>query len=719
MRNTATAVVGVLLILLVYARFAWVTPRSPGASPVGTAGMTLALTFVGGAECASCHRLEAERWRSSMHARAMQVPSSAAVSAPFAGERFSLHGTASTFSTHDGRYIVRTDGPDAALHEYEVAYTFGVYPLQQYLLRLPGGRLQALGVTWDARGAPAGRRWYHLYPERQLRPDDPLHWTSRSQNWNFMCADCHSTNVRKNYVAADDRYQTTWTDLSVACEACHGAGSRHVAWARQRQSTAGLRPGEDDGLTPLRAFDGASWIMSSSSGIAHRDRPRSSHEEIEMCARCHSRREQLTDDVHVGEPLANSFRPALLDADLYFADGQIKGEVYEYGSFLQSRMYANGVTCSDCHEPHRPEVSSAPDNLCRRCHQAETFATPAHHHHAEGSTGSSCVTCHMPARTYMTIDQRRDHSFRVPRPDLTMKIGTPNTCAVCHANRSAQWAADEIRGWFGNARTLRPHYGEAIAAARSGAPDAEQRLTAVIDDPDVPTIVRATAVSLLAGRINPQTGPVLQRMTFDSDPLVRMAAVDVLTPLPETLRARLLTRLLADPVRAVRIEAARALVTVPDGDFAESDRTRRAHGVDEWKAVQGFNADTAGAHVNLGAFYAERGEADRARHEYETAQHLEPYFAPAAVNLADLDRAQGNDAAGERVLRKALARTPDVSVLHRALGLLLVRRHDLQGAFTELNRAAALAPDDTEAKELVRAFRDQYVQKKGTEKSTQ
>jgi Flp pilus assembly protein TadD len=416
-----------------------------------------------------------------------------------------------------------------------------------------------------------------------------------------------------------------------------------------------------------------------------------------MCARCHSRRSQLTDDYPVGRPLADSHRPALLDEDLYFADGQIKEEVYEYGSFLQSKMYANGVTCGDCHEPHKPEVTSRPDDVCQRCHQPERFAAPAHHHHAKDSAGGRCVSCHMPTRTYMTVDDRRDHSFRVPRPDLTLTIGTPNACAACHANRSAAWAAEQVRGWFGAPRASEPHYGEALAAGRSAAADAEPRLLSVVSDAALPAIVRATAVSLLGRWIDQRSGSALLRAAGDPDPLVRMAAVDVLAGLPPTQGGATLVPLLADPVRAVRIQAARALATAPAGALAEQDRVRLTRGLAEWEAVQHFNADTAGAHVNLGALYAERGEVDRARQEYETARRLEPYFAPAAANLADLYRAQGRDDLAEGVLREALARTPEVSALHRALGLLLVRRGDLTAALVELTRAAMLAPDDTDA----------------------
>jgi predicted Zn-dependent protease len=622
------------------------TPRRPRQPAPPAPDATAA--FTGAAVCVSCHPREAARWQSSAHARAMQAPSRPNVVAPFNGETFSSRGVTTTFSRRGDTYVVRTAGPDGAVRDFDVAYTFGVYPLQQYLLGLPGGRLQALEVAWDARPAPVGQRWYQVSPA--------------SQNWNLLCADCHSTNVRKNYRAENGQYDTTWTDISVACEACHGAGSRHVTWARASTH------GDDDGLTPVR---------------------RNSRAEIEMCARCHSRRAQLTDDVDVGRPLADSYRPFLLDEGLYFADGQIDGEVHEYGSFLQSRMYTAGVSCTDCHDAHEPGLRSRPDEICSRCHAPRQFATPAHHHHTNTSPGGSCVSCHMSARASMAIAVRRDHSFRIPRPDLTTKIGTPNSCTSCHSNRPASWATQAMSRWFGTARASQAHFGEALAAGRLAAVGAEPRLLAVVDDAAQPAIARATALSLLARWIDPGAEEALERAVHDLDALVRIAAVDALRRMPERTRSLVLTPLLLDPIRAVRIEASRAL----------------GANLAEWTAVQRFNADTAGAHVNLGSLYAEHGDTAFARQEYETAQRLEPDFAAAAVQLADLYCAGHRDDEGERVLREALARTPDVPALHESLGRLLMRRHDPTAAIGELRRAAELAPHDPDLASALRAAR--------------
>jgi len=651
--STRWFALGIAVIAVAIAGVATWRARTGDASRLSPAEPGPAATFVGLTVCAECHSTETDRWRASMHARAMETPTAESVKAPFAGEHFTLAGVTSTFSRSNGAYVARTDGPDGNVRDFTVKYTFGVSPLQQYLLEIPGGRLQALGVAWDSRSAAAGQRWFHLNPSA-TRADDVQHWTSPSQNWNVMCADCHSTNLRKGYDAATDSYKTTWSDLNVACESCHGAGSRHVTWARARTATSQAGAAENTGLVRLGMRDAAGWQFDPATGIAHRTAARSSHIEVEMCARCHSRRAQLTDDYRVGRPLADTHQPSLLEEDLYFADGQIKDEVYEYGSFLQSKMYANGVTCSDCHDPHRPEIGKNPDDVCQRCHLATVFAKPAHHRHTDGSAGSSCVACHMPTRTYMRVDDRRDHSFRVPRPDLTVAIGTPNACTACHSNQPASWAAAKVAEWRGPANVVKPHYGEALAAGRSAAADAEPRLLAVVSNAQTPAIVRATAISLLQRWLDARSAPVIIDALRDADPMVRLAAVNVLSRLPPAERAPVLMPLVGDAVRSVRIAAARALATVPDQALSTGEREQRGRVIAEWEQAQRFNADTAGANMNLGVYYAERGDVTRAKSHYETARRLEPFFAPAAVNLADLYREQGDDASGEGVLREAI-----------------------------------------------------------------
>ena len=631
----------------------------------------VAATFVGREVCAECHPREVEAWRGSDHDLAMQR-----------ADRRTVLGDV---SWRDDTPFLRVEGQAGAPEDFQVAYTFGVRPLQQYLLALPGGRYQASNLAWDTRArSDGGQRWIDLAANERPRPGDPLHWTGRDQTWNHMCAECHSTNLRKNYRAADDRYETTWSELNVACEACHGPGSRHVEQARSSKGPSGLD-------VALRERREAAWQMDATTGIARRTGPAPSRIEVEMCARCHARRGTIDDRYVHGRPLLDTHRPALLEPALYHADGQILGEVYEYGSFLQSRMYRAGVTCSDCHDPHSLRTARPPSAVCARCHVPAKFDTPAHHHHRAGSPGSACVECHMPARTYMVVDPRRDHSLRVPRPDLTVAIGTPNACSGCHRDRPATWAADAVDRWAG-ARPRPTHYGEALDAGRRSLPGADARLVALIDDAMAPAIARATAVSLL----RPATvaaHQALARAVAHPEPLLRLAAVGAVGALSLDTRLGVLAPRLADPLRAVRIEAARALADAPAERMTPEQRTALDHGLAEYRYAQEINADRAEAQVSLGILAGRRRESDAARRAYERAIALDPTFVPAYVNLADHYRAQGQDERGEDVLRQGIARFPAAPALQHALGLVLVRRGRTAEALAALGRAAALAPD--------------------------
>jgi predicted CXXCH cytochrome family protein len=517
-------------------------------------------SFVGGKACAGCHSAEFDAWKGSHHALAMQKATESTVLADFAGAQLEHFGVTTTFFRNGDKFMVRTDGPDGALHEYPIAYTFGVYPLQQYLIAFPGGRLQPLGVAWDSRPKEqGGQRWFHLYPDQKLKRGDPLHWTGRDQTWNYQCADCHSTDLKKNFDLAANTYATSWTDLDVSCEACHGPGSRHVAWAKSGERAKPTDGPDRMGLTNwLKPTDHSHWEMNPETGIARRTEKLTSA-ELDTCAACHSRRKVIAKDPVPGEPFPDAYLPALLEPGLYHADGQIDGEVYEYGSFLQSRMHHGGVTCSDCHDPHRAKLRADGNALCGQCHMPAKFDVAEHHHHQPGSTGAQCVNCHMPTKNFMVVDARRDHSIRVPRPDLSVALGTPNACIQCHARSSAEWAAETVAEWYPYGRQTTPHFGTALHAGRVGAPDAEQQLDRLILDQKQPAIARASALPLLAPYASSASEPAMKAAIADADPLVRLAAPRALPASPLQAVVRALAQLLADPVHAVRIEAARAL----------------------------------------------------------------------------------------------------------------------------------------------------------------
>jgi tetratricopeptide (TPR) repeat protein len=620
----------------------------------------------------------------------MQHASHETVLGRFDGAQYTRDGVTSSFFRRDGKYIVRTDGPDGQPADFEVKYTFGVEPLQQYLVELPGGRLQALSLSWDTRPASAGgQRWFRQYPDEKLDFQDELHWTRRSQNWNGMCADCHSIDIRKHYDADRDAFTTQWAEINVGCEACHGPGSGHLAWAKEAKDSDRTK-----GLTvALDERRGVTWRIDPASGNAKSTPERKSSKEVQACAACHSRRAQIAEGWRAGAPLMDHYLPALLDASLYHADGQQQDEVFTWGSFVQSRMHAAGVTCSDCHDPHGGKLLAPGNAVCAQCHLPAKYDSKEHHFHPQGTPGAQCANCHMPATPYMVVDPRRDHSLRVPRPDLSVKLGTPNACNGCHSENTPQWAAERVAQWYGEERRAETHYGEAIAAGRSGKPGAARALIAVADSISYPPIVRATALDLLARFPGATADGLLRRALRDADPLVRRSALVAWQPMSVEVGVPALVPLLVDPMRAVRIEAARRLVPFA-GQFDPEARRAFERAIAEFEAVQRDNLERPEGWANLGNLYRARREAAAAERAYREALKRDPRFIPAWINLADLKREQQLDAESGAVLLEALSAVPDAPALRHALGLTLVRLGKKLEALVELAAAHRAAESD-------------------------
>ncbi len=652
--------------------------------------------YTGRKACQPCHPDEYVAYTGSHHDLAMDPATDQTVLGDFEDATLTHLGVTSRFYRRDGTFLVSTEGASGAVEEFEVKYTFGADPLQQYLVAFPGGRLQCLPLCWDSRPREeGGQRWFHLYGNERIAPGDLLFWTRVSQNWNTACAECHSTGLRKNFDPSTETYQTRWTEVDVSCEACHGPGAAHVEWAGARARGVALPDSPDLGLTiRLKEAEPAVWTRDESTGRPRRTPPLAARTQAEMCARCHSRRGLISEDYVHGAPLLNTHNLSLLEEDLYYPDGQIQEEVYVYGSFLQSRMAQKGVVCTDCHDPHSARLRQEGDGLCTRCHAAGTYTSRSHHHHPPGSRGARCVECHMPARTYMVVDPRRDHSFRAPRPDLTASLETPNACNHCHGERSTQWAVGHFQRWYG-AGPRDKHFGETLAAARKGMPGLAPDLIRLARAPRHPAIVRATAVSLLGSYPGGRTAEVLAELATDPSPLVRAAAVEALGSVPPHQRELPLQAAPEDPVRLVRTLAGRSLAGPAPAGLSRRQRRLRTAAVREYEEVQQLHADHPGGRLNLGDLYRDQRDFEGAEASYRRAISLEPAFIPAYLNLADLYREMNREGEGRKLLLEALKTAPRSASAQHALGLLLVRTGERRTALDHLARAAELDPDDS------------------------
>ncbi len=652
--------------------------------------------YIGRESCKKCHEKEFNLFQGSDHDMAMDTAITETVLGDFSDVSYTHFGITSRFYMSNGLYMVNTEGPDGTLVDYQVSYVFGVRPLQQYLIEFPGGRYQCLPICWDARPASeGGQRWYHIYQEERIPPDDVLHWTRVTQNWNYMCAECHSTNLRKNYSYSEKAYHTTWSEIDVSCEACHGPGSEHIDWAEkvERGSSPDIYP--DMGLVVrLKDTDDATWVFYPDSVTASRSVPRQSDELVQMCSRCHARRAVATEDYYHGGSLLDTHWPSLLDENLYFPDGQILDEVYVYASFLQSKMYKAGVVCKDCHEPHSGKVYVDGNALCYRCHMASEYGPRKHHFHDPAKEGASCFECHMHERTYMVVDPRRDHSIRIPRPDLSDKLGTPNACNQCHQDKSTQWATDYLRKWYGDDLLNKPHYGETFWAGRLMYPEAQQELLRLGADQNQPPMVRATAISLLGGYPNSSTAELLIQTVVDPVPLVRYATMIVVEFAdPEFIRDLAVPRL-NDTIKLVRLMAANSLAGVPRNLIPEGALKSLNTALEEYNASLMINADHPSTHLNFGNLYLSAGDYEKAEASYKEAIELEPGLVGPYINLADLYRRLNRDTDGEKILKSALIKYPDLAAIHYSLGLLKVRMGMHEEAMVYLENAIKYDPDD-------------------------
>jgi len=655
-------IAGVLLALAV----AVVLAVRPGPSVPASAA---AAAYVGTERCAGCHAAETAAWRPSNHARAMQLATESTVLGDFNGATLEHRGKTWRFSRRADRFVVSAEGPDGEMHDYEVAYTFGVAPLQQYLVPFPGGRLQALSAGWDVQK----KRWFHVDPRGAAAPTDWLHWSGPAQNWNGMCADCHSTNVQKNYDPDSDSYRTTWSEVSVGCEACHGPGSLHVAWADKPEAK---RPKVENAALVTRT--------SRLSGQELADR----------CAACHARRAQFKDQGVAGGELLDRYLPVLLSPGLFHADGQILDEDFEWQAFSQSKMYAFGVRCTDCHDVHSGKRLAEGNALCTRCHEADAYDAPSHHFHKaewQGTPSAAvlCVSCHMPGQDYMVVHLRRDHSLRIPRPDLTASLGVPNACTSCHQDRPLSWLQARYDGWYG--KTRKPSPGTAIAAGRHAAPAAEPALVKLARDVLRPTLVRATAVELLGSYPGPAAGQAIAAALGDPEPLLRATAARQVPGDAATL-ARLLAPLLADPVLAVRSQAAARLAGPPGQLLAGPARQAYDAALAEQIQAQRYMSDLPSGPFNLGNLYAALGRPVDAEREYRRALKLDDQLFMASTNLATLLAGRGELEEAEKLLRQAHQQQPRQPAITLDLGLLLAERGNMGEAEQMLRDALAADP---------------------------
>jgi predicted CXXCH cytochrome family protein len=608
--------------------------------------------YVGSAACVDCHEAEAAAWEGSHHALAWTEATPDAVLADFDRTTFAHDGVTYRFRIEDDIYRVAVTEADGATTDHRIHSVAGVAPLQQYLIETEPGRIQSFDVVWDVER----RAWFHLYPDQRLPPDDGLHWSGPYKTWNARCAECHATGFEKNYDAGTRTYASTQAEIGVGCEACHGPGEAHLDWAAERPW--------NPAFTTLDAYG---FTMNFDVTEA----------AVQQCATCHSRREAHGDgNPTPGAPYHDAYNLALLRPGLYHADGQILDEVYVYGSFLQSKMYRQGVGCMDCHDAHTATLRAEGNAVCTQCHgpagnpdyptlRPGAYDDPAHHFHEPDTEGAQCASCHMIERVYMGNDGRRDHSFRIPRPDLAASTGAPDACTDCHADRTAAWAAVRIEDWYPDSEKRGPHYGEALAEGRLDPVAAGPDLARLAADAAQPGIVRATALWLMGGAGDPGLAAQTQDLLQDPDPAVRAAAIAAQRAAPAQERVLRLVPALSDPILTVRIAAARALLDAPIARLPQAISADLQAALADWRGSLANRLDFPETHLQLGGMALTMRNSPAAEAAFREVVRMDPQRIEAWAMVARIAAATRGRAAAAAALDEALTVNPGDEVLQR------------------------------------------------------
>jgi tetratricopeptide (TPR) repeat protein/ssDNA-binding Zn-finger/Zn-ribbon topoisomerase 1 len=613
----------------------------------------------------------------------MEIANESSVLADFDDKEVEHYGQKAHFFIEDNRYHVSITY-DYKTDTYPIKYTFGHFPLQQYLVETEQGKLQVLPFAWDSRAkGEGGQRWYHNYSHEEIRPEDRLHWRQPLQNWNGMCADCHSDGLVREYNAEKNSFSSQFDNINVGCLSCHGDMSEHV-------NKNGKRNVSKDVMTAKHPI--GQWLRSIGEKTAHWKGDKRENTFMDGCFACHALRAPLTDGIQSKVPFLDQFMPQLLASPNYHADGQIKEEVYVYGSFLQSKMFAAGVNCLDCHDKHTMKLKIEGNGLCLKCHGAEVYNVKEHHQHEETSTGAQCVNCHMPENRYMSVDDRRDHSFKIPRPDVSQAFGTPNACIKCHDDKSNQWASNNLEKWHGKSEALNLNK-EYLLALNSGQTLTLKQHLSIIADEKIDVISRATAIQLLSYTTQSLSVGVLESYLIHKEPLFRLSAATVASLLPSSDKIKALKPLLNDQYKSVRVAAARSIVTskIAIADQSLFDKAFKAlihaNEVNSWRG-EGV--------ANKGVLAIEMNDLTQAEKSFKKSINIEPYFETGYINLADIYRAQQKPVLVASVLSKGIKNNPKSADLHYSYGLHFVRQKKLDKGLFHFEKAMTLMPNNAQ-----------------------
>ncbi len=593
--------------------------------------------YVGEASCIQCHKTQYSDWKGSHHHWAMKLPNDTTILGDFNNANFSANGESYFFFKKDSSFYVKT-GVEGKEKTFEIAHTFGVTPLQQYLIQFPDGKMQTLRATWDTEK----KVWFNQYEGQEIPEADWLHWSQGGQRWNTMCAECHSTNLTKNYNLAKDAFTTTYDNITVSCEACHGPAGAHLNWAAKDKPIG----------NPQLKSVGSTQV-----------------DQLNQCAGCHARRVKLTEVMKAGVAFDDQFMLQTISSEFYHSDGQIKQEDYVMGSFAQSKMYTTGVKCADCHNVHSSKLKLQGNALCMQCHEP-TYNSESHHFHKGQSESTQCVSCHMTGAVFMGNDFRRDHSFRVPRPDQSVEYNTPNACTGCHQEKSDEWASTWIEKWYGKERP--DHFSDHLLIASQSSYDdrAREDVLQFINNLNYPAIARATALEYYPINDVQEDFDMLITALKDSSALVRYNALSKFRQYPLDQKVGLALDLMLDETALVRIGSAQLIAEMDLSQLPPEQRGLAQKVRNEYVNMMRANADFPLGRLQLGDYYYKQQNIQRAIKEYEMALKMDSLLIPVYTNLATAYSIVGENEKALQTLNTLIAIEPMYARAYYLRGLL-------------------------------------------------
>jgi predicted CXXCH cytochrome family protein len=705
--TTCVALVAVIGLTICLAAQTAETSRAPRLASTGPARGS---SYLGSEACRECHEDQYASWKKSLHVQMTRPVAEARIAGDFtSGTRLEQNGRSYRMETRGGKYYITVAHGDRPAETFEVHYTLGAKRFQGYLSRLPDGRIYVLPLFWRVDTG----QWID-YAVIGPVPDGPHEYR---QIWNFNCVNCHATNLAPNYSVEANRYQTTWTEMGIGCEACHGPGSEHAALLRaQPEIGASTRPSR----TNDPAYGEKLRIFSP------RTAPK--RQIFDSCAYCHGNKKNHFLGFTAGDRYEDFALPFLVSEPIpandpqgdYWPDGRPNRFNRPQALMLSGCFKAGAIACTDCHRMHGSEndhalkvTASRTDSLCTQCHKrmsiaaapagsegsipangqtvtrplnpAETTislegpAVTAHTHHRADSPGSRCIECHMSDVNWRLLTRRRDHTFSPPVPEMTASYGAPNPCTTCHDDRSPEWAAATMDRWYGNGSRRRSVVATADLMYRAGRGDvtAIPQLADLAADAQVGSVLRASAadfVAQLTARTAAPTGTVLAsvlnrlvRASADPEPIVRAAATDALGALNDRRAVPALTARLSDAARTVRAGAAAALL-----------------------------------HLDVGTLEGPAGNVlGRAQDEYAIGLRTFPDNARHHLLLGWLATSRGRSADAEPDLRAAVKLAPDDPKPLMMLGGVLAEQSRFEEAIAAWTAAKKLAPDNRALDQLI------------------